>query len=87
MYYNKLIKYLVISMSFLVITISILSQIEIIPNFELLNFCTAVLALEVLLLSYNSYKLGRKKLEVLIFSIIGGFIFISTFIRISKQLY
>ncbi len=87
MYYNKLIKYLVISMSLLVITISILSQIEIIPNFELLNFCTVVLALEILLLSYNSYKLGRKKLEFFILSITGVFIFISTVIRISTQLY
>lgn len=78
MYYNKLIKYLVISMSCIVVIISILSGMGVIPNFELIGFCITVMALELLLLAYNSYKLGRKKLEVIILSIIGIFIFITT---------
>lgn len=78
MYYNKRIKYLVISMSCIVIIISILSGIGIIPNFELLGFCIKLMALELLVLAYNSYKLGRKKLEVIALSITGIFIFITT---------
>lgn len=78
MYYNKLIKCLVISMSCIVVIISILSGMGVIRNFELLGFCIKFMALELLVLAYNSYKLGRKKLEVIALSITGVFIFITT---------
>lgn len=74
MYYNKRIKYLVISMSCIVVIISILSGMGVIPNFELIGFCIKLMALELLVLAYNSYKLGRKKLEFIAISITGIFI-------------
>lgn len=78
MYYNTRIKYLVISMSCIVVIISILSGMGVIPNFELIGFCIKLMALELLVLAYNSYKLGRKKLEIIAISITGIFIFITT---------
>lgn len=85
MYYNKLIKYMVISMSCIVVLISIFSNIGIIKNFELENFCIIVLSIELLLVAYNSYKMKRSKWEVLITSMTGIFIIVSTIIRINKM--
>ena len=85
MYYNKLIKYMVISMSCIVILISIFSNIGIIKNFELENFCIIALSIELLLVAYNSYKMKRSKWEVLITSMAGIFIIVSTIIRINKM--
>ncbi len=73
MYYNKLIKFLVILIAVIGILIAIMGIVD--KNFLFTPIIFVLLGAQQLLLSYNSYKMKKKSTEVIL-SIIFGIFFI-----------
>ena len=73
MYYNKLIKFLVILIAAIGTLIAIMGIVD--KNFLFTPIIFVLLGVQQLLLSYNSYKMKKKSTEVIL-SIVFGIFFI-----------